>query len=117
MRHWSNPQLTTTPPDFDRRSGPTKPNTSYDGDRERNAVPANTSAPTDDKYTPALWNSSSQTLGTLAETHWNFLEAMEQGVLVFSAATEEVDFKNNKILKWVMLRFWWTKTNPPYNGH
>ena len=96
MRHWSNPELTTTPPDFDQLSGPTNPNTSFDGDRERNAVRANTSASTDDKYTPAVWNSSSQTVGTHAVTHWNFLEAMEQGLLVFSAASEELNFKATK---------------------
>ena len=64
--------------------------------KELQYLPANPSAPTDDKYSPAVGNSSSQTVGTHAETEWNFLEAMEQGVLVFSAASDEVDFEATK---------------------
>ena len=73
--------------------GPAEAITRYEGDSKRDGVPAKTSAPTDDKYTSTLWNTSSQTVGTHAETHWNFMEARMQGVFVISVASDEVDFK------------------------
>ena len=109
MQHWSNPDLATTPPDFDRCFGPGNPNTSCDVDRKRDAVPANTSAPIDDKNTqpfeahPAKrWDTCRNLLDISgsdgAKSHCHLCSLRRSGL------------QSNENLKWSNLA-WWTKTN------